>query len=472
MVKKFSKIGVCMVFVLSMILPQAAVSKAKTANPYTGKKYVYCSNYKDGIELYGKDGSKKKKYTLIKKEYSMREIYKTKSYIYYYKVNRKDSSTGYVWQVPLNQKTGKLKVKKKKKLFYVNEWREFLYATDKKIVYRINNSIVSYNKKTKQKTSLTGKPVYYSSINVAKDASGLTAKIGNCIYYSRFKSYYKKIDEAFYQLNLSTGKRKKIVNKASQYESKRYRYDEHEKLDTQVGISGKKLYVPTEKWIICYDMAKKKKTNLISMDVLMQCVKEKFSTDAFHSMHIDKFYFIGNTMYLQLAVDYQYKIGAYQEISYDRNYVVVSLNKKTGKSITYEEELSSFLKNYGNGYNDGNQCGMHNWTVRTGMILDVTQNGTWIGEFVNEKGELFYYSYNKNTKVTKLYSSKKAKVRLMQQGLMMKRMCDLYADGNLRFIVTIVRCRFLCITENKKSANEHLTQTNSTTSDIEYIYKR
>ena len=35
MVKKFSKIGVCMVFVLSMILPQAAVSKAKTANPYT-----------------------------------------------------------------------------------------------------------------------------------------------------------------------------------------------------------------------------------------------------------------------------------------------------------------------------------------------------------------------------------------------------------------------------------------------------
>ena len=217
MMKKISKIGVCMVFVLSTILPQAAVSKAKTANPYTGKKYVYCSNYKDGIELYGKDGSKKKKYTLIKKEYSMREIYKTKSYIYYYKVNQKDSSTGYVWQVPLSQKNGKLKVKKKKKLFYVYEWREFLYATDKKVVYRINNSIVSYNKKTKQKKSLTGKPVYYSSINVAKDASGLTAKIGNCIYYSRFKSYYKKIDEAFYQLNLSTGKRKKIVNKASQY---------------------------------------------------------------------------------------------------------------------------------------------------------------------------------------------------------------------------------------------------------------
>ena len=73
MVKKFSKIGVCMVFVLSMILPQAAVSKAKMANPYTGKKYVYCSNYKDGIELYGKDGSKKKKYTLIKKEGNLQD---------------------------------------------------------------------------------------------------------------------------------------------------------------------------------------------------------------------------------------------------------------------------------------------------------------------------------------------------------------------------------------------------------------
>ena len=197
MVKKFSKIGVCMVFVLSMILPQAAVSKAKTANPYTGKKYVYCSNYKDGIELYGNDGSKKKKYTLIKKEYSMREIYKTKSYIYYYKVNRKDSSTGYVWQVPLNQKTGKLKVKKKKKLFYVNEWREFLYATDKKIVYRINNSIVSYNKKTKQKTSLTGKPVYYSSINVAKDASGLTAKIETAFITRGLRVIIKKLMKPF-----------------------------------------------------------------------------------------------------------------------------------------------------------------------------------------------------------------------------------------------------------------------------------
>ena len=52
---------------------------------------------------------------------------------------------------------------------------------------------------------------------------------------------------------------------------------------------------------------------------------------------------------------------------------------------------------------------------------------------------------------------------------MMKRMCDLYADGNLRFIVTIVRCRFLCITEKKC---QRTLDTNSTTSDIEYIYKR
>ena len=52
---------------------------------------------------------------------------------------------------------------------------------------------------------------------------------------------------------------------------------------------------------------------------------------------------------------------------------------------------------------------------------------------------------------------------------MMKRMCDLYADGNLRFIVTIVHCQFLCITENKKSANEHLTQTNSTTARVKFL---
>lgn len=116
MVKKFSKIGVCMVFVLSMILPQAAVSKAKTANPYTGKKYVYCSNYKDGIELYGKDGSKKKKYTLIKKEYSMREIYKTKSYIYYYKVNRKGFVDRLCMAGSVEPKDRKAKSKKEKEI--------------------------------------------------------------------------------------------------------------------------------------------------------------------------------------------------------------------------------------------------------------------------------------------------------------------------------------------------------------------
>ena len=56
---------------------------------------------------------------------------------------------------------------------------------------------------------------------------------------------------------------------------------------------------------------------------------------------------------------------------------------------------------------------------------------------------------------------------------MMKRMCDLYADGNLRFIVTIVHCRFLCIPViptrrkvylrnywNTKKCQQHLTQTN------------
>ena len=84
-----------------------------------------------------------------------------------------------------------------------------LYATDKKVVYRLDRAIMSYDKKKKQKSPLTEMSTRYSYINVAKDASGLTAKIGNCIYYSRYKEYYQDVDEAFYQLNLSTGKRKK-----------------------------------------------------------------------------------------------------------------------------------------------------------------------------------------------------------------------------------------------------------------------
>lgn len=416
MIQKYEKMLICTMFVFSLIVSRPLVSSAKSVtNPYTGSKYVYSTDYKNGILLYGKDGRKKKKYQLIKnkdKEYSMGTIYKTKSFVYYCDTNQGYSPNGNVWQVPVDKKTGKLKTKSKKRLFHVDAWQEFLYATDKKIVYRLDQSIVSYNKKTKKKSNLTKHSDGNGQIQVAKDASGQAAKIGNYIYYTRDIN----TEAALYQLNIATGKTKKILEGARTDWSKRYRHD-YGNSDPVVGISGKKLYVTTKEGIVCYDTANKKKTTLITMESLEQGIKSNNSTDAFESLDVVNYYFLGKTMYLEISLNSAEREGSYGQLVYDKNYIVVSMDKTTGSAFTYENEISAFLKNNGSGYQDSDYDGLKCWDVHTGIMLGMTQKGTWIGEFVDAQGKYFYLTYNAKTKTKKTYSAKKAKVRLLQKGI-------------------------------------------------------
>ena len=60
---------------------QAATKSKNYVSPYVGKKYVFATNYNNGIYAYNKKGKLVKKYTVVKgidKEYSMGAVYKTK----------------------------------------------------------------------------------------------------------------------------------------------------------------------------------------------------------------------------------------------------------------------------------------------------------------------------------------------------------------------------------------------------------
>lgn len=99
---------------------QAATKSKNYVSPYVGKKYVFATNYNNGIYAYNKKGKLVKKYTVVKgidKEYSMGAVYKTKSYLYFCDTNEGYSQDGNVWQIPINKKTEKLNVKKKRNFF-------------------------------------------------------------------------------------------------------------------------------------------------------------------------------------------------------------------------------------------------------------------------------------------------------------------------------------------------------------------
>ena len=69
---------------------QAATKSKNYVSPYEGKKYVFATNYNNGIYAYNKKGKLVKNYTVVKgidKEYSMGAVYKTKRYLSFFDTN-------------------------------------------------------------------------------------------------------------------------------------------------------------------------------------------------------------------------------------------------------------------------------------------------------------------------------------------------------------------------------------------------
>lgn len=398
----------------------------KAQTPYSGTKYVFATNYDRGIDVYGKDGTVKKTYQLIKdpgKPYSMGEIYRSKNYIYYCDTNVGYSDTGDIWQVPYDKKTNRLSIKKKKKLFGVENWEGFIYANDKKVVYLNKNTIVSYNKKKKKKTTLVKKSTK-KNILLAKDANGLNAKAGNNVFYTVVNYYSsQKTDQKLYQLNLSTGKSKKIADQVKVTWQQRHGHY-YTQLNPILGISGSYVYIPTESSVARYNVKKQKMTAFAGQDTtssanttIMTCLSANADVSDVLDWDIMNMYPYGSKLYLQVRVRYNYKGNDDESSSYDEKYVMLSMNRADGKEITYEKELSSFLADNGSGYKECDYDCVENWTRLTGGMIALTQKGVWIAEFVDKEGKFCYYTYNMSTNNTKTYPEAKAKLRLLKNGI-------------------------------------------------------
>ena len=245
---------------------QAATKSKNYVSPYEGKKYVFATNYNNGIYAYNKKGKLVKNYTVVKgidKEYSMGAVYKTKSYLYFCDTNEGYSQDGNVWQIPINKKTEKLNVKKKKKLFHVKDWDSFVYATDTKIVFNRQGGLYSYNKKTKKKKDLTGLANRDNIIYMAKDSSGRTVKVGNCVYYT-VVSYGFSADGSvgLFELNLKTGNERQVTTSVAMPWRLRYGHEYSER-NPILGVSGSDLYIQTTSKLIKYNTKTKKTTTLM-----------------------------------------------------------------------------------------------------------------------------------------------------------------------------------------------------------------
>ena len=73
---------------------------------------------------------------------------------------------------------------------------------------------------------------------------------------------------------------------------------------------------------------------------------------------------------------------------------MLSMNKKDGSNLVYEADLSKFLASHDGENKDSDYDGINNWTNHTGSMMSVTSKGVWLAEFVNEKGNRSYFTYN------------------------------------------------------------------------------
>ena len=413
---------------------QAATKSKNYVSPYEGKKYIFATDYNTGIYAYNKKGKLVKNYTVLKgqaKEYSMGVVYKTKSYLYYCDTNKGYSQNGNVWQIPVNKKTEKLNLKKKKKLFHVKGWDGFVYATDKKIVFNRRGGLYSYNKKTKKKKNLTGLANRDNMVYVARDSEGRIVKAGNCVYYT-VVSYSSggDGDVGLFELNLKTGKERQVTTSIAMPWRLRFGHDYSES-DPIIGVSGSELYIPTGSKVVKYNTKTKKTVTLIqyknsseleSTMSIYNCIASNAGIDNIKEWDIMGIHSYGKKLYMEVRVKYNYATpsgDSYQEYgnTFDVKNIMLSMNKKDGSNLIYEEDMSKFLASHGAESKDSDYDGIDNWTTHTGSMMSLTSKGVWIAEFVNQKGNRSYYTYKKKKKKQGVYSQKKAKLELLKRGI-------------------------------------------------------
>ena len=387
----------------SVVTP-AAAKNTTSIHPYEGKKYVYVTDYEDGISTYDKKGRIQDAYTFIPSSSNraggMGAVYKTESYLYYCDTNVGFSDTGYIWQVPVKKKTEKLNVKRQRRLFKVPKWQEFVKADDNKIIYQCDRTIMVYDKRTKKKKKLVKVKDNEKRILMAKTASGRTAKAGNCVYYT-VRNIFRGTNDGLYQLNLKTGKKKKIASSVNTPWRLRSGQD-YGKSNPIIGVNGKNVYLSTNDSLVRYNTktgkAKKIVKNQDSSSAgtgksLNACITANAGVNNIKTWDVMGMWFYKKKMYMEIRVKYNYK------------------------AQNDEEGVSQFLAKPCVVYKDSDYDMIQNWVNHTGSMLTFTSEGVWIGEFMAGDGFNQYFVYDIKTGKQTTYSKRKAILILAKQGI-------------------------------------------------------
>ena len=387
----------------SVVTP-AAAKNTTSIHPYEGKKYVYVTDYEDGISTYDKKGRIQDAYTFIPSSSNraggMGAVYKTESYLYYCDTNVGFSDTGYIWQVPVKKKTEKLNVKRQRRLFKVPKWQEFVKADDNKIIYQCDRTIMVYDKRTKKKKKLVKVKDNEKRILMAKTASGRTAKAGNCVYYT-VRNIFRGTNDGLYQLNLKTGKKKKIASSVNTPWRLRSGQD-YGKSNPIIGVNGKNVYLSTNDSLVRYNTktgnAKKIVKNQDSSSAgtgksLNACITANAGVNNIKTWDVMGMWFYKKKMYMEIRVKYNYK------------------------AQNDEEGVSQFLAKPCGVYKDSDYDMIQNWVNHTGSMLTFTSEGVWIGEFMAGDGFNQYFVYDIKTGKQTTYSKRKAVLILAKQGI-------------------------------------------------------
>lgn len=388
---------------ISVVTP-AAAKNTTSIHPYEGKKYVYVTDYEDGISTYDKKGRIQDAYTFIPSSSNraggMGAVYKTESYLYYCDTNVGFSDTGYIWQVPVKKKTEKLNVKRQRRLFKVPKWQEFVKADDNKIIYQCDRTIMVYDKRTKKKKKLVKVKDNEKRILMAKTASGRTAKAGNCVYYT-VRNIFRGTNDGLYQLNLKTGKKKKIASSVNTPWRLRSGQD-YGKSNPIIGVNGKNVYLSTNDSLVRYNTktgkAKKIVKNQDSSSAgtgksLNACITANAGVNNIKTWDVMGMWFYKKKMYMEIRVKYNYK------------------------AQNDEKGVSQFLAKPCGVYKDSDYDMIQNWVNHTGSMLTFTSEGVWIGEFMAGDGFNQYFVYDIKTGKQTTYSKRKAILILAKQGI-------------------------------------------------------
>lgn len=169
-------------------------------------------------------------------------------------------------------------------------------------------------------------------------------------------------------------------------------------------------------------MKNKNSSPLDSSMSIDNCVTANAGVDNIKEWDILGIRCCGKKLYLEVRIKYNFSTpssDSYQEYGnkYEVKNIMLSMNKKDGSNLVYEADLSKFLASHDGENKDSDYDGINNWTNHTGSMMSVTSKGVWLAEFVNEKGNRSYFTYNMKTKKHGVYSKKKAKLELIKRGI-------------------------------------------------------